>query len=229
MTKLNDRCWTLKLSYLSDIFSRLNALNKSLQGQHETVIDFVDKVSAFIKKLELWEGAVISGSFHMFDNLSQALEGSDDLQDQMILLVKAHLSALRLEFQSYFPDIEKLNAKWIRNPFNVDPVNISETIQEEFVDLVNDSRARDFFESHSLIQFWCEISQRYPNVSREPISTLLIFPSTYLCEQGFSTLFNMKCKFRSQLSVENDLRVALSKTTPCIDRLVAKMQAQPSH
>ena len=228
LSKLNYRCWSLKLSYLSDIFSRLNTLNKSLQGQHETVIDFVDKVSAFIKKLELWESAVASQNFHMFDDFSQALEGNDDVRDHMSSLVKAHLSALRSEFLSYFPDMEKLNAKWMRNPFNVDPANIPEKLQE-FVDLVNDSWARDAYESHSLVQFWCEMSQRYPNVSCEPISTLLVFPSTYLCEQGFSTLFNLKDKCRSQLCVESDLRVALSKTAPCFDRLVAKVQAQPSH
>ena len=44
---------SLKLAYLVDIFSRLNILNLSMQGKESTVLDFVDKVNAFIMKLEL--------------------------------------------------------------------------------------------------------------------------------------------------------------------------------
>ena len=38
--KLSDSQWLQKLAYFSDIFSRLNLLNLSLQGRFHTVIDF---------------------------------------------------------------------------------------------------------------------------------------------------------------------------------------------
>ena len=52
---------------------------------------------------------------------------------------------------------------------------------------------------------------------------------TYLCEQGFSALFIIKNRFRSRLSLERDLSIALSNTEPRIEALVEAKQAQPSH
>ena len=54
--KLLDKEWVIRLSYLNDIFTRLNLLNKSLQGRFTPVVDFIDKIRAFIMKLDLWEG-----------------------------------------------------------------------------------------------------------------------------------------------------------------------------
>jgi hypothetical protein len=47
---LVDEVWLTTLSYLSDIFSKLNELNLSLQGGSLTVLDAYDKVKAFEKK-----------------------------------------------------------------------------------------------------------------------------------------------------------------------------------
>ena len=225
--KLSDKEWLKKLAYLTDIFTRINLLNKSLQGRFTTMIDFVDRIRAFLMKLELWEAKVSVGKFDFFENLSSAL---GDTTDQSICaLVKAHLSALRNELQDYFPDLSDSDMKMIRNPFIFDVTSIPDILQEEFVELINDSNARDKFETLSLTKFWCEMSVMYPNVAEIAIKPLLMFPSTYLCEQGFSSLLLIKNKFRARMSVEDDLRLALTKTVPRIDNLVRKMQAQPSH
>ena len=68
----------------------------------------------------------------------------------------------------------------------------------------------------SLISVWCRMVKLYPNVSKMAIRILLPFPSTYLCEYGFSTLVLIKTKHRNQLSVEDDVRCAISKTEPDI-------------
>ena len=41
----------VSLAYLVDIFSRLNELNLSLQGQDKTIVNFIDALSAFQAKL----------------------------------------------------------------------------------------------------------------------------------------------------------------------------------
>ena len=51
--KLVINLWQAKLAYLDDIFSRLNAANKALQGTNATAIEFVDKLNSFRGKLEL--------------------------------------------------------------------------------------------------------------------------------------------------------------------------------
>ena len=178
-------------------------------------------------KLELWEAKVSVGKLDFFENLSAAL---GDTTDQSICaLVKAHLSVLRNELQDYFPDLSDSDMKMIRNPFILDVTSIPDILQEEFVELINDSNARDKFETLSLTKFWCEMSVMYPNVAKIAVKPLLMFPSTYLCEQGFSSLFLIKNKFRARMAVEDDLRLALTKTVPRIDNLVRKMQAHPSH
>ena len=71
--KLSNSQWLQKLAYLSDIFSRLNLLNLSLQGRFHTVIDFMDKLRTFNMKLNLWEKKVKDGNLSMFENLDEAL------------------------------------------------------------------------------------------------------------------------------------------------------------
>ena len=61
------------------------------------------------------------------------------------------------------------------------------------------------------------------------LRVIVPFASTYLCESRFSTLVHIKSKARNQLNVEVDMRLAISKTQPCIAMLAAKMQQQISH
>ena len=94
--------------------------------------------------------------------------------------------------------------------------SLPDSIQEEFLDLVNDSFEKDAFETLTLTKFWTKMNVTYPVVSDIVLNSLLMFPSTYLCEQGFLTLLNMKNKHQSRLNVEHDLRVRLSNTAPRI-------------
>ena len=64
--KLSDSRWLQKLAYLSDILSKLNILNLSLQGHFDTVFDFMDKLKTFIMKVDLWENKVKDGNLSMF-------------------------------------------------------------------------------------------------------------------------------------------------------------------
>lgn len=51
--KFEDTDFLTKLSYLSDIFSKLNILNKSLQGNETHIFELFDKITAFQRKLVL--------------------------------------------------------------------------------------------------------------------------------------------------------------------------------
>ena len=141
--------------------------------------------------------------------------------------MQAHLASLQKELQSYFPELSKIESILIRNPFVVNVQSLPNGIQEEFLDLVNDPFAKDAFEMLTLTKFWTRMSVTYPVVSDIVLNSLLMFPSTYLCEQGFSTLLNMKYKHQSRLNVEHDLRVCLSNTAPRIEKLICNKQALP--
>jgi len=192
------------------------------------VIDFVDKLRAFLGKLQLWETNMSDGKFFMFDNLSATLLEKTDAPSIKVPIME-HLSALYSQLNNYFPDLSDLDMKIARNPFKAHVKDFPDALQEEFIDFINDSTVRDAFESLPLTTFWSKMGNLYSGIAKEPIKLLLMFPSTYLCEQGFSSLLILKSKFRARLSVAADLRVALSKTSPQIEALVARKQAQPSH
>ena len=65
---------------------------------------------------------------------------------------------------------------------------IPEKVQDELLDLNNDSAGREMFMMKSLTQFWTSMLQSYPKLSTEALSIIFRFTSTYLCESGFSTL-----------------------------------------
>ena len=81
----------------------------------------------------------------------------------------------------------------------------------------------------SVPQFWCFILRTYPLVSQIAIKALLPFPSTYLCETGFSSLLTIKTRNRNILEVEHDLRCCLSKIEPRISQLVEKKTVSTLH
>ena len=71
----------------------------------------------------------------------------------MTQLVQAHLVSLRMELQSYFPELCEAESKLIRSPFVVNVQFLPDSIQEEFFELVNDSVAKDAFKTLTLTKF----------------------------------------------------------------------------
>jgi len=111
----------------------------------------------------------------------------------------------------------------------IDIATVPEELQDELLDLRNDSAGREMFLEKSLTQFWCIMLRSYPKVSTEALCVIVPFASTYLCESGFSALVHIKSKTRNQVNVEDDMRLSISKTQPRISRLVSDMQQQKSH
>ena len=91
-------------------------------------------------KLELCEQKVGQGRIDIFENLFSAVTSQNVTRSQE--LVQEHLSSSKKEFLSYFPDLSLLDAKLIRSPFTVDASSVPDDIQDEFVDLINDSTAK---------------------------------------------------------------------------------------
>ena len=83
----------------------------------------------------------------------------------MIQLVQAHLVSLRMELQSYFPELSEVESKLIRNSFIVNVQSLPDSIQEEFLELVNNFVAKDAFETLTPNKFWAKMSVTYPVVS----------------------------------------------------------------
>lgn len=128
--------------------------------------------------------------------ISLEQEASQDFGSQ----VSWHLSLLKHEIEHYFPEAEL--CPYIRNPFRVDPSDlpIGTGEQEELIDLQSDQGAHDFFEAESLSTFWLRMKTSYKRLAKKAVSAILVFPSTWECEQGFSTFLAIKSKSRNRLA-----------------------------
>nr|XP_039272726.1 zinc finger BED domain-containing protein 5-like [Styela clava] len=191
---LQDEDFIAKLAYLSDIFETFNHLNLSFQGKNCTVADFVSKLGAFIRKLNLWRKMWKTSAMH------------------------------------YFPDTSC--CPYVTDPFSVDPADllVGTGEQEELIDIQEDLEAKKQCKEYSAINFWLSMASSYPTLASHAIPQLLIFPSTWECEQGFSILMNIKSKNRNRLSAPgHDFRCAISNVMPRIDQLAQDKQKQKSH
>ena len=72
------------------------------------------------------------------------------------------------------------------------------------------------------------MSSTYPTMAQKAIPQLLIFPSTWECEQGFSAMMCIKSN-AGITSTSHDFRCAVSTVAPRINQLVQEKQMQPSH
>lgn len=52
---LQDKMSVSNVAFLTDIFGHLNQLNLQLQGRGKTIVDLVEKLESFTKKLELFQ------------------------------------------------------------------------------------------------------------------------------------------------------------------------------
>ena len=88
-----DSTFLAKFAYLVDIFQKLSTLNKSMQGPQIHALTQKEKVTAFIKKLDLWITNVKSRNFEMFPNFKVACLGNQI--DDIKVTINNHLIGLK--------------------------------------------------------------------------------------------------------------------------------------
>ena len=162
----------------------------------------------------------------MFEKLSGFESAS--LNAKMKQEISEHLQSLENEFKKYFPDLKKV---FPRNPFSqmIDITTIPEEVQDELLDLRNDSADCEMFMTKPFTQFWTSMLQSYPKLFTEALCVIVPFASNYLCESGFSYSHEIKSKPCNKLDVEDEMRLAIAKTQPCISKLAFDMQQQKLH
>lgn len=121
---LNDETWLLKLSYLADIFSSLNMLNLTLQGEDVHRFFVQDKIDSTIKKIDRWHKKVQAGKFDSFPLMNEFVDFHElTVGPRISEIILEHLQGLSSELKRYFPVTAATN-KWIQNPFDEDNLKI---------------------------------------------------------------------------------------------------------
>lgn len=186
---LSNNEWLAKLAYLADIFSLLNELNISLQGQLKDVFILRSKMDAFQKKILLWQTRLVEDDLQMFSNFDEYMK-ENGVNQQVVTLVKNHLESLTESFARYYPKNEdpRHGNMWIIDPFTakIPDNNLSMHLKESLIDLSSDENLK--FKFHSTVsrsQFWISIKSEYPLLSEQAMKILIQFSTTYLCEKAF--------------------------------------------
>ena len=156
----------------------------------------------------------------MLEALLSVLDGN--LNQNLSSAILAHLTNLKKEFLTYFPEISNVDLELVRKPFSIPLEKVCDDLQDELIDLRNDSGCKDMFDSLSVCEFWARVCASCPRVAKVCMKVLLPFSTTYLCESGFSTLLHMKTKAWNRLDAADGIRYALSLTSPRTEALVDK-------
>ncbi|XP_025422926.1 protein FAM200A-like [Sipha flava] len=82
-------------------------------------------------------------------------------------------------------------------------------VEEENICSIKDDRTLQLkFKKITLNKFWIYVSKEYPDISIKALTILVAFSPSYLIEQWFSALTNIKNKKREKLnSVEEEKRI----------------------
>ena len=141
---LRNEEFILWLTYLADIFSRLNELNLYLQGTGGIGIFAVhDKIRGFMKKVVLWKNCINNRNHNCYDTLQTLIiEIQAKVDDGIISEISDHFNKFKESFEFHFH--EEMNAmqqkRWIMNPFQpAMTTGISTKSDEELIDLSEDS------------------------------------------------------------------------------------------
>ena len=134
----------------------------------------------------------------------------------------SHLETLKSQFENYFPTSYD-GYSWIRDPFQCDIENnkLSLNEREQLIELSNDTGLKMKFEAEGMVNFWTSspVKREYRELSKGALKIIIQFASMYLCEKGFSSLTEIKTKYRNRLDVSADLRLKLTSIHPNIEQL----------
>ena len=135
---MRDDFFILILAYLVDIFDAQNMLNKNLQGKDLTVCEFIAKFKAFLAKLRLWRENICSGTFSMFNTVTEFLCENPQIETTRFSeLVTKHLTKLEKEIDGYSPSLGEDKVAYLRNSFtaNAQTLKAGTGMQEELIEL----------------------------------------------------------------------------------------------
>jgi len=216
--------------YLTDIFQKLNALNKELQGNHCNLIRCKEAVCSFITKLKLFKNNISRRNFTHFPYLDLV---HSELNDNDICVYCEHIAQLQGDMKIRFDDIIAMQIPdWIINPFDTNINNVDSELQESLIELQNDHSAQIRFKRGFEIMWLNNHTiNKYTELWERAKLFLVAFPTSYLVESGFSRMLQLQIKERNRLEItkRGDLRLALTKLKPDIEKIVSHHQAQGSH
>ena len=143
-----------------------------------------------------------------------------------------HLRQLKDTLQEHFPQ-QADPLTWLRNPFmdadNVMKQNLSVVEKEQLIDISTDLTLKTKYNKDSLLPFWINLLQEFPELAKRALQHLMPFATTYMCEAAFYRYIATKNKYRSKLDAAPDMCLQLTNIVSDFDGLCCQKQAHPSN
>ncbi|KAK2720842.1 hypothetical protein QYM36_004652, partial [Artemia franciscana] len=167
--------------YLSDIFEKLDSLNKQLRGNDSNLISSKSAIAAFLRRLQLYKNNIWRRAFEQFRCLACVSSG---LQDE----------DLRPTQDGY--------TDWVSIHFEVNVAEIELSLQEPLIELQSDeiTRAKSKDEKYNIWKTTV-VATEYPLLWDKAQFYVIAFPTSYLVEAGFSRVSQMLSKAHNRLDI----------------------------
>ena len=184
------------------------------------------KVEAFKAKLQLIYAGMNKGNCDHMPTLKQTSVCGDKLGYNA-----SKLQDLHKEFSERLGDFDLVNVDMsiVSRPFSFEVEGIPTHLQMEILDFQSDNLLKDNFREMSLSCFYASLNDAtFPRLKSLARKILVLFGSTYVCEQAFSRMKFIKDKSKSVMTDEHLdqlMRIAISPKEPNFDKLI-KMQNQ---
>ena len=180
------------------------------------------KLKAFKMKLLLFSKNLTESKFDHFPSLKTI---SAIILKEKAQMYTANILALRLDFENRFECFNRIDKilSIVRNPFTANIEEASPDIQLELIELQCDQLLHDKYreEEDNLCNFYKQLdSKKYVNLKNLAKKYLVIFASTYICEQTFSLMNHNKRSRLNDLHLEAVLRLGTTEIEPDINKII---------
>ena len=153
-----------------------------MQGKNTNVIKFVNALKAFKAKLANWKRKDEIYNFAMLEKVDMLLDSREESSMPEVVekdIVK-HLSNLQNEFDRYFLETSDEELDFARNPFTFSVEKLSNVRQDKFLELINDSGARQEYHEKPFSHLWVGLKDSYPQTTETALRILIpLYQLTY--------------------------------------------------
>ena len=208
-------------AFATDIMQKMNELNKELLGKGVFAHDLYLEVKSFQTKLILFAKQMSNENFAYFP-----FQKTQSVNATSAQRYSGHITSLREEFARRFADFNAMDHEFdlLKSPFSYDVETVADELEMELIDLQADNALKSSFEKKPLIKFYESLhSEKIKNVKEVARKMFVLFASTYICEQTFSSMKINKSKNRSLLTDSNPLavfRISTSNFEPEVNNVV---------
>ena len=180
----------------------LNELNVKLQVRNQIITQMYDHEKSFKVKLGLWIKQLHEGNLIHFSTLKSL----GKVEPKCLKEYADLLSTLMQQFDIRFAEFEVLQPKFrlFSTPFAVEIDDVAEELQMELAELQSDTILKQKHASVRIPKFYSLLSrERFSRLLSATARIIVMFGSTYVCEQFFSSMKANKSVIRSWLTDEH--------------------------